>query len=71
MLKPIAMCKPLPPLVLRLAMIAPIRVSKKTETGVAVRRYLSTFNVLSPSVPRNCSISMISTSCAVVNLSFK
>src|SRR6188508_1649674 len=60
-IRPIAMCKPLPPLVLRLAIIAPIIERRNTETGVALRRYLSTFNVLRPSVPRSSSMRMIFT----------
>src|SRR5215203_6417308 len=55
-ISPIAICKPLPPLVFRLAIIAPMIERRNTETGVALRRYLSTFNVLRPSVPRCSSI---------------
>jgi hypothetical protein len=36
MIRPIAICKPLPPLVFLLAIMAPIIVSRNTETGVAL-----------------------------------
>ncbi len=39
---PMAMCKPLPPLVFLEAITAPIRVRMSTETGVASLRYRST-----------------------------
>src|SRR4030095_5560124 len=59
--RPIAICKPLPPLVFLLAIMAPIIVSRNTEKGVALRRYLSPFKLLRPSVPRSSSMWMILT----------
>lgn len=55
---PSAICIPLPPLVLRLAITTPIIVNNNTAAGVALRRYRSTFNVFKPSVPLSSSFSI-------------
>ena len=62
---------PLPPLVLRLAITAPIRVRGNTDAGVAVRRYCSTFSVFKPSVPRSSSWRINAASSGVVSLSLR
>src|SRR5205814_2146470 len=49
MMMPMARCKPLPPLILRLETTTPIKVNNNTVNGVAVRRYNSTRKVFRPS----------------------
>ena len=52
---PMARCIPLPPLIFRLAKIAPIRVSINTEKGMASLLYRSVNSELMFSDPRNFS----------------
>ena len=70
MMMPMARCKPLPPLILRLETTTPIKVNNNTVNGVAVRRYNSTRKVFRPSEPRRSSIFIKFLSSGVVSLSF-